>query len=142
MRDSVAPLSCTENGIPGLNDADWTIVFDDTCPVVKKLGWVLQHWDREGIFNYVGRGTTDSASAELIDMLEETPWSLMLIGKHGESWHGPEAIPFILKNLPSGKIAAVTYTIPGTMWLTRQLYYMVSRNRHMLQDHRMHNRTA
>lgn len=136
MVDSVAPTSCSQNA------HDWTIVFDDTCPVVNKFGWLVRQWDRDGVFRYVGRGTTDGDSAPLIERLEETPWSLMLVDKAGTSWHGPEAIPFILKNLPSGKIAAVTYTIPGTMWITRQLYYMVSRNRQMLAERQMPRRTA
>lgn len=136
MVDSVAPTSCTQNA------QDWTIVFDDTCPVVNKFGWLVRQWDRDGVFRYVGRGTTDGDSAPLIERLEETPWSLMLVDKTGASWHGPEAIPFILKNLPSGKIAAVTYTIPGTMWITRQLYYMVSRNRQILAERQMPRRTA
>lgn len=121
MQSPVAPPSDTH--------ADWTIVFDDECPVVNKLSWIVRHWDREGVFRYVGRDTTNGDGISLVERLGETPWSLMLVDKQGQAWHGPEAIPFILKNLPSGKIAAVTYTIPGTMWVTRQLYYMVSRNR-------------
>lgn len=121
MTNSVAPACRTHE--------NWTIVFDDTCPVVHKLSWILRHWDRERFFRYIGCDTTDGDQLHLVQRLAETPWSLMLIDGEGQSWHGPEAIPFILKHLPSGKIAAVTYTIPGTMWLTRQLYYMVSRNR-------------
>jgi hypothetical protein len=26
----------------------------------------------------------------------------------------------------------VTYTVPGTMWLTRRVYHLVSRNRRLL----------
>jgi predicted DCC family thiol-disulfide oxidoreductase YuxK len=135
MIESVAAPSCTKTG------TEWTIVFDDNCPVVNKFGWLVRQWDRDGIFRYVGRGTTGGDIAELIAKLEETPWSLMLVDSEGHTWHGPDAIPFILKHLPSGKIAAVTYTIPGTMWITRQLYYMVSRNK-MLAEHRLPRRTA
>lgn len=123
MSDQVAAI--------GNTDAAWIIVMDDTCPVVQKLGWVVRGWDRQGTFRFVGSDTTDSDSPALMQRLEESPWSLLLMDKEGQEWLGPEAIPFILKNLPSGKIAAVTYTIPGTMWVTRQLYHFVSRNRRM-----------
>jgi predicted DCC family thiol-disulfide oxidoreductase YuxK len=108
------------------------IVVDDACPVVHKLGWLVRQWDKQGIFRFIGKNSSDAGSAELLEKLSETPWSLMLIDQSGETWLGPEAIPFILKNLPSGKIAAVTYTVPGTMWLTRKLYHMISRNRRLL----------
>lgn len=121
MTNSVAP-SCDTS-------ANWIIVFDDACPVVNKLGWLVRQWDRDGIFRYIGRDNSTAEGQHLVGKLEETPWSLMLVSEDGQTWHGPEAIPFILKNLPSGRLAAVTYTVPGTMWLTRQLYYMVSRNR-------------
>lgn len=112
----------------------WTIVFDDACPLVHKLSWLIRQWDRDGVFSYVGRGSGDNKNTALLERLKETSWSLMLVDQDGQAWHGPEAIPFILKNLPSGKIAAVTYTIPGTMWLTRKLYFMVSRNRQYFND--------
>ena len=112
--------------------SSWTIVVDDSCPVVHKLSWLVRQWDRLGTFKFVGSEAADEHSVSLVQRLSETPWSLMLLDSDGQSWLGPEAIPFILKNLPSGKIAAVTYTVPGTMWLTRKLYYLVSRNRRLL----------
>lgn len=120
-------MSSTVAGYPSVP----TIVYDDTCPVVHRLGWLVRQWDREHAFRYVSRDTTDGDTAQLLSDLAQTPWSLMLLDGDGQRWHGPEAIPFILKNLPAGKIAAVTYTIPGTMWITRQLYFMVSRNRRL-----------
>ena len=110
----------------------WTIVFDNSCPVVSKLGWLVRQWDQREFFKFVGRDTTDSKSKELVERLDNTPWSLLLLDGQGNSWSGPEAIPFILKNLPGGKIAAVAYILPGTMWITRQLYMLVSRNRRRL----------
>jgi predicted DCC family thiol-disulfide oxidoreductase YuxK len=113
-------------------NSSWTIVVDDTCPVVHKLSWIVRNWDKQGTFKFVGSEASDEKSRSLVQRLSETPWSLMLLDDQGHYWLGPDAIPFILKNLPSGKIAAVTYTVPGTMWLTRKLYYLVSRNRRLL----------
>ncbi|MDQ5936608.1 MAG: hypothetical protein QG574_3944, partial [Cyanobacteriota bacterium erpe_2018_sw_21hr_WHONDRS-SW48-000092_B_bin.40] len=42
---------------------------------------------------------------------------------------GPEAIPMIMKILSFGRFAAVLYILPGKMWLTRQLYQLISRTR-------------
>jgi predicted DCC family thiol-disulfide oxidoreductase YuxK len=117
--------------------SSWTIVFDNTCPLIARLGWLVRQWDREHVFRYVGRDADDTAGTSketgaLLQELDRTPWSLLLLDEDGNTWAGPEAVPFILKNLPSGKLAAVAYTLPGTMWLTRQLYLLVSRNRRKL----------
>ncbi|MFX5476730.1 hypothetical protein ABTD55_22685, partial [Acinetobacter baumannii] len=66
--------------------------------------------------------------------LEESPWSLVLVDSEHNVWSGPEAIPFILKNLPFGKIAAVLYILPGTMFVTRKFYNALSRNRAMFAE--------
>jgi len=114
----------------------WTIVFDDDCPMVRKFARVIRRWDRNGFFRLVGRDTNDLETLALRQQLEDCPWSLLLIDNDGQTWSGPEAIPFILKNLPGGKLAAVTYTLPGMMWTTRQLYMILSRNRRMFQHSR------
>lgn len=123
MDRSVAPYSDYEGCL--------IVVVDDSCPVVHKLSWLVRQWDRKGVFRFIGRNS-EGQNDELLARLSQTPWSLMLLDQEGHAWLGPEAIPFILKNLPSGKIAAVAYTIPGTMWLTRKLYHLVSRNRRLL----------
>jgi predicted DCC family thiol-disulfide oxidoreductase YuxK len=119
-------------GAPCSNCEAYWIIVDDSCPVVHKLSWLVRQWDRHHIFRLIGRDSADVRKDELLEKLSQTPWSLMLLDQEGHVWLGPEAIPFILKNLPSGKIAAVAYTVPGTMWLTRKLYHMVSRNRRLL----------
>lgn len=126
MGESVAAPQCNQNY--------WTIVCDDSCPMVQRLAWLVRNWDRNGIFRFVGRDSVDAQAPDLLRQLDSTRWSLLLLDETGESWSGPEAIPFILKNLPSGKLAAVTYTLPGTMWMTRQLYHWVSRNRRVFSQ--------
>jgi len=68
--------------------------------------------------------------------LDNSRWSLFLIDEQNEHWHGPDAIPMILKNLPFGKFAAVFYILPGTMWLTRNFYMVVSNLRFFLSGKR------
>lgn len=111
-----------------------TIVFDDSCPVVRQLGKSIRAMDRRQVFRFVGHDSESPDDQALVARQHESDWSLLFIDADGESFAGPEAIPFILKNLPSGRLAAVAYTLPGTMWLTRQLYYLVSRNRSMLSQ--------
>ncbi len=111
------------------NQSAWTIACDDSCPVVRFLARLVNKADTNKTFCIIGRDDNSDHARELISELNSTPWSLLLIGAEGERYQGPEAIPFILKNLPSGRLAAVAYTLPGTMWLTHQLYMCVSHNR-------------
>jgi predicted DCC family thiol-disulfide oxidoreductase YuxK len=99
--------------------------------VVRRLAAIIRRHDRYHTFAFVSRDSQKSEEKDLVKLLDETPWSLILLDGTGNMWAGPEAIPFILKNLPGGKIAAVSYTIPGTMWLTRQFYLLISRHRRL-----------
>lgn len=111
------------------NQRAWTIVSDDSCPVVRFMTRLVRRCDQRQFFHFIGHDNTDENSRGLLKELSTSPWSLLLIDDAGQHLQGPEAIPFILKNLPSGRLACVAYLIPGTMWLTRQLYLYVSRNR-------------
>ncbi|HEY9776251.1 MAG TPA: DCC1-like thiol-disulfide oxidoreductase family protein [Planktothrix sp.] len=106
-----------------------TIVCDDRCFVVRQLAAVVKCWDRARHFVFIQRDSASNAERNLVAELDASRWSLMLVDENKVRWFGPEAIPIILKNLPFGKIAAVAYILPGTMWLTRQLYMLVSRTR-------------
>lgn len=110
----------------------FTIVCDERCSVVRQLGSLVKWWDRASSFTFVDRESKNPSAQRILAELDASPWSLMLIDDVNERWFGPEAIPIILKNLPFGKMAAVIYILPGTMWLTRQLYLFVSRNRRLL----------
>ncbi len=111
------------------NQGAWTIVSDDSCPVVRFLTRIVKSSDRKHFFSFIGRENNDEQSRKLMKELGNSSWSLMLIDDYGDRRHGPDAIPFILKNLPSGRLACAAYLVPGTMLLTQQLYFYVSRNR-------------
>lgn len=104
------------------------LVYDDRCPLVRRLAKIVKLWDRFGRFDFIGWNEYEPINAGLLTELEKSHWSLLLIDEYNERWSGPDAIPFILKNLPFGKIAAALYILPGTMWLTQTLYMIVSRN--------------
>lgn len=114
------------------NQSAWTIACDDSCPVVRFLAHVVRRADSRHTFQIIGLDDNSERARDLITELNSTPWSLLLIDSDGHRYQGPEAIPFIMKNLPSGRLAAVAYTLPGTMWLTHQLYMCVSKNRRKL----------
>ena len=105
----------------------FTLVFDDRCGLVRRLASIVKLWDRPDHFDIIARNDVGQRSVNLLRDFDGCPWSLLLVDETKQRWSGPEAIPIILKNLPFGKIAAVAYILPGTMWLTRQLYLMVSR---------------
>jgi predicted DCC family thiol-disulfide oxidoreductase YuxK len=108
---------------------NFRLVCDDRCGLVRTLASVIRLWDSQKKFVFVRRDSNDIQAQKLINELDASPWSLLLFDDMNERWDGPESIPMILKNLPFGKMAAVFYILPGTMWLTRQLYMLVSRNK-------------
>lgn len=117
------------DAMKNLESAHFIIVCDERCAVVRQLASLVKVWDRSKNFVFVDRDSPDPDYRKMIADLDASRWSLLLIDDAREQWFGPESIPIILKNLPFGKIAAVAYILPGTMWLTHQLYMLVSRNR-------------
>lgn len=118
-----------ENATISKEQFAFRLVCDDRCGLVRTLASIVRWWDTQNNFVFVSRHSTDLEEQKLIDQLDQSSWSLLLFDDLNDRWDGPEAIPMILKNLPFGKIAAVLYILPGTMWLTRQLYLLVSRNK-------------
>jgi len=115
-----------------VNLLSFTIVCDERCSMVRNFSSLVKWWDREHIFTFVDRDSKNPTAQRLINDLDSSRWSLMLIDEDNNRWQGPEAIPLILKHLPLGKLAAVFYILPGTMWITKQCYLFASRNRRLL----------
>ena len=110
----------------------YTIVCDERCTVVRRLGALIKKWDKQQLFTFVDRESASQNARSLIKELDTSAWSLFLIDESKERWYGPEAIPMILKNLPFGKCAAVFYILPGTMFLTNLCYTLISKSRPIL----------
>ena len=114
--------------------SSFTIVCDERCAVVRRLASVVKWWDRANTFVFIDRDSTNVKDMQLVSELDASPWSLLLIDECNMRWEGPDSIPIILKNLRFGRIAAVLYILPGTAWITTQLYLLVSRNRKVFQQ--------
>jgi predicted DCC family thiol-disulfide oxidoreductase YuxK len=103
---------------------------------VRRLSSVVKRWDKAKRFEFIERSAETYANTDSYRLLDASKWSLVLLDDLDNQWEGPEAIPFILKNLPLGRLAAVFYILPGTMWLTRKLYTALSRNRRIFVNRR------
>ena len=114
--------------------SSFKIVCDDRCAVVRRLASIVKWWDRDGAFVFVDRDSANVNDRQLVSDLDASPWSLLLIDEFDSRWEGPDSIPIILKNLRFGRIAAVLYILPGTAWITTQLYLLVSRNRKIFRQ--------
>lgn len=110
----------------------YTIVCDERCSVVRSLAAMIAVWDRGHAFTFVDRDSKNPKAERLVKELDACRWSLYLIDDQGDRWYGPDAIPMILKNLPFGKFACVFYLLPGTMWITRNFYKLISASRGVL----------
>jgi predicted DCC family thiol-disulfide oxidoreductase YuxK len=109
--------------------SSFKVICDDRCAMVRRLGSIVKRWDTAKKFEFIERSAETFDNQENYRRLDASRWSLVLIDDLNNQWEGPEAIPFILKNLPLGRLAAVFYILPGTMWLTRKFYKALSQNR-------------
>lgn len=107
----------------------YKLVCDERCPVVNGLATLLKHWDTRNSFVFVDRHSMQDEACSLICDLDRSQWSLLLVDNEQVHFEGPEAIPMILKNLPMGRIFVVFYLLPGTMFLTRAIYHLISQSR-------------
>lgn len=107
----------------------YKLVCDERCPVVNGLAGLLKHWDTRNSFVFVDRNSIQDEARALISHLDRSNWSLLLVDSEQGLFEGPEAIPMILKNLPMGRIFVVFYLLPGTMFLTRAAYHLISQSR-------------
>ena len=101
-----------------------TLYLDKSSAFNRHLLSLIQQWDRNR--------SIDVHCVKVNDFLPSVQTSkkhkqfyddtLQVVDKNGISFQGAEAVPIILKYLPFGKLAAAFYILPGTMWVTKQLY--------------------
>jgi predicted DCC family thiol-disulfide oxidoreductase YuxK len=83
-----------------------TLYLDESSAFNRQLLSFIKQWDRKHSIEVKSSDT------------------LKVVDRNGSSFQGAEAVPIILKHLPFGKLAAAVYILPGTMWVTKQLYSM------------------
>jgi hypothetical protein len=103
-----------QSGDTGMNQP-LTLTCNESSTFSRSLVTLLRQWDRNGRIKI-----ERPIKSELGILPNED--HLCLLDENGISWKGAEALPHIFKNLPFGKLAAAIYTLPGTMWFTKQLY--------------------
>jgi hypothetical protein len=101
-----------------------TVFCNKNTAFNRNLLALVKHWDRRGKIHIMpsSRSTLLEADAQPSEDQE----TLLAVDENGVKWNGAEAVPIIFKNLPFGKLAAAMYTLPGTMWVTKQLCEMES----------------
>ena len=109
----------------------FVLALNEACPMVRTFRRVIERWDKKRTFTLVDINDKNQLTKRISQDLQNSPWSVLLVDPQGNKWFGPEAIPKILMHLPFGKVAAVLYILPGTIWLTRNTYRLFSRNREM-----------
>ncbi len=93
-----------------------TLYLDQRLAFNRYLLSLIKQWDKKHTIEIHTEEFKQGQPKESSDQ------GLEIIDKNGSSFQGPEAVPIILKYLPFGKLAAAMYILPGTMWVTKQLY--------------------
>ena len=89
------------------------VICDDRCAMVQRLSAVVKRWDKAKKFEFIERSAETFSNRDSFRLLDASKWSLVLIDDLNNKWEGPEAIPFILKNLPLGRLADQAFAILG-----------------------------
>lgn len=108
----------------------YTVVYDGTCKVCRRLVTMLGRWDRHRCFEVV--------PSQLAGVQARFPWipagayleSVQLIGPGGRTWQGAAAIEEILDRLPRGRLLTWVFSIPFVRPLAERLYRWFARNRY------------
>ncbi len=93
-----------------------TLYLDERLAFNRRLLSLIRQWDKRHAIEIHTEGYESQKPKTVSDQ------ALQFVDKDGSSFKGPEAVPIILKHLPYGKLAAAMYILPGTMWVTKQLY--------------------
>lgn len=103
------------------------LIYDDYNLSVRCLARIVRAWDRCGHFQLIPWTDSNPANTAILNELETRRWSLVLLDSCDTMRAGPDAIPFIFKNLPFGRMVAALFILPGTMWITQRIYRLLSR---------------
>jgi predicted DCC family thiol-disulfide oxidoreductase YuxK len=96
-----------------------TLFCDQSKSFQRNLVALVRQWDKGHVIRICPSSEPAGSSSNKADQ-----GLLSAIDQDGAHWLGAEAVPIVFKNLPFGKLAAAMYILPGTMWVTKQLYDM------------------
>jgi predicted DCC family thiol-disulfide oxidoreductase YuxK len=111
----------------------YTVVYDGSCNVCRKLVAALTRWDRLHQLEILPSQTPGVA--------DRFPWipasayleSIQLIRRSdGRTWQGAAAAEEILDALPKGKLFAWIFSIPFARPIAERFYRWFARNRYHL----------
>ena len=108
----------------------YTVVWDGTCKVCRRLVTLLEKWDRQDVLELIPSQNTS--------VFVRFPWipaeayaeALQLIGPGGRTWQGAAAIEQLLEILPHGKWLGWVFDIPYMGRLIDRFYRWFARNRY------------
>jgi len=105
-----------------------TLYLDESSAFNRHLLSLIKQWDKRRSIDvhYIKADHLPSFQSKSIPLPKKHKQfyndTLQVVDNNGSSFEGAEAVPIILKHLPFGKLAAAFYILPGTMWVTKQLY--------------------
>lgn len=110
----------------------YTLVFDGACRMCIRLSSVLRSWD--------SRRQIEVTASQSPGVMARFPWiparayteAIQLVGPHGETWQGAEAIEQLLGVLPRGRWIAWIFDVPLVRALADRVYRWIARNRYRL----------
>jgi predicted DCC family thiol-disulfide oxidoreductase YuxK len=108
----------------------WTLVYDGQCQVCGRFVRVLERWDR--------RKQVEALPSQNPCVAARFPWipreaygeAMQLIGPHGHTTQGAEAIEVLLGILPKGWMLRWIFKLPFVGWMADKLYRWFARNRY------------
>lgn len=124
------PGDAPTSGSPGRT---YTVVYDGSCNVCKKLVRVLTKWDKHGDLEIL--------PSQTVGLAARFPWipagayleSVQVIdNRTGMTWQGAAAIEQLLDALPRAKFITWIFSIPFVRPLAERFYRWFARNRYHL----------
>ena len=110
----------------------YTLVFDGACRMCTRLSIVLRSWD--------SRRQIEVTASQSPGVMARFPWiparayteAIQLVGPHGETWQGADAIEQLLGVLPRGRWIAWIFDVPLVRAFADRVYRWIARNRYRL----------
>ncbi|MEP6602229.1 MAG: DUF393 domain-containing protein [Nitrospirota bacterium] len=117
----------------GRSSRKYTVIYDGTCNVCRKIVTVLDRWDRNHDLELI--------PSETRGLPERFPWiparayveSIQVVRcADGKTWQGAAAMELLIDVLPKGKLVSWIFSIPFARPVAEKAYRWFARNRYHL----------